>query len=174
MIERISLSPVTVVGFAGSVEAIRSAEMVIIGPGSLYTSILPNLLVREIAEALRGTAALKVYVCNIATQPGETIGYTVADHVEAIERVLGVGVLTAVVANSNFQTQNAGENTVYVRAVPDDHSLRQRCTVISTDLVEFERPWRHDSQKLADVLLGLHEARRAPVAPAAEPAVFLQ
>jgi uncharacterized cofD-like protein len=173
-IERVSLTPANVVGFAGSVEAIRNAEMVVIGPGSLYTSILPNLLVREITDALRATAAMKVYVCNIATQPGETIGYTVADHVEAIERVLGEGVLNAVVANSNFQSENAGENTVYVRAVPEGHGLYERCTVISTDLVEFARPWRHDSQKLASVLLGLQGSGRGSVAPVLEQTVFLQ
>lgn len=173
-IERIALEPPTVVGFSGSVDAIHNAEMVVIGPGSLYTSILPNLLVREIADALRTTSALKVYVCNIATQPGETTGYNVAQHVEAIEQVLGTGVLDIIVANSSFQTENAGENTYYVQPVPAGHPLRDRCRLISTGLVEFERPWRHDPRKLADVLLGLHDNRHAPVLPASEQAVFLQ
>lgn len=173
-IEYIALEPPTATGFTGSVEAIRAAEMVVIGPGSLYTSILPNLLVREIADALRTTSALKVYVCNIATQPGETVGYNVADHVETIERVLGTGVLNAVVANSSFQTENAGENTFYVQPVPADHSLPQRCRVITTDLVEFERPWRHDSHKLAAVLLDLHQLRSLAAQPAVTPEPFLQ
>jgi uncharacterized cofD-like protein len=172
-IERIALQPAHAVGFAGSVEAIQAAEMVVIGPGSLYTSILPNLLVPGIAEALRTTPALKVYVCNIATQPGETIGYNVADHVEAIERVLGQSVLNSVVANSNFPTENAGEHTVYVQNAPDDHPIYARYTIVRTDLVEFEQPWRHDPRKLADVLLGLNEAQRIP-APVAEPVDLLQ
>ncbi|MFN8380153.1 MAG: gluconeogenesis factor YvcK family protein [Anaerolineae bacterium] len=173
-IQRIALEPPTAVGFAGSVEAILAAEMVVIGPGSLYTSILPNLLVREIAGALRRTSALKVYVCNIAIQPGETTGYNVADHVEAIEQVLGRGVLDVIVANSSFQTENAGENTYYVQPVPDEHPLRERCRVISTDLVEFERPWRHDSKKLATVLLDLHETRHTSVPAVVEHDIFLQ
>ncbi|MBL8147363.1 MAG: YvcK family protein [Anaerolineae bacterium] len=173
-IEQVALQPPAAAGFTGSVEAIRAAEMVIVGPGSLYTSILPNLLVREIAQALRTTSALKVYVCNIATQPGETTGYNVAEHVEAIERVLGENVLHVIVANSSFQTENAGENTFYVTPVPDDHPLRQRYRLISTDLVEYERPWRHDPAKLAAVLLSLHEARHAPVSPATEQDIVLQ
>ena len=170
---RLALQPPQVVGFTGSVEAILAAEMVVIGPGSLYTSILPPLLVREIGDALRATTALKVYACNIATQPGETVGYSVADHVEAIEKVLGEGVLQVVVANSNFQTENAGSNTRYVQGVPDHHPLHERCRVIATDLVEYERPWRHDPIKLAAVLLNLHETRYAPVPLSHEQAIFL-
>ncbi len=173
-IERIALQPPTARGFTGSVEAIRAAEMVVIGPGSLYTSILPNLLVREIADALRTTQARVVYVCNIATQPGETTGYNVPDHVEALERVLGAGAIDVVVANRNFQEQNAGRNTFYVSSAPPDHPIHQRCHLISTDLVEFERPWRHDPRKLAEVLLGLHDEPNASQTIEAEQAVFLE
>lgn len=173
-IERIALQPSTARGFTGSVEAIRAAEMVVIGPGSLYTSILPNLLVAEIAEALRTTTAPIVYVCNIATQPGETTGYNVTDHVEALERVLGPGAIDVVVANRNFQRENAGQNTHYVSSAPPDHPIHQRCRLISTDLVEHERPWRHDPRKLAEVLLGLHNAPGAAMTSDVEQAIFLE
>ena len=67
-----------------AVEAIVNADAIIIGPGSLYTSIMPNLVIREIAETIQSSDAMKIYICNVMSQPGETDGYTVADHVEAI------------------------------------------------------------------------------------------
>ncbi len=173
-VERIALNPPGAQGFAGSVEAIRDAGMVVLGPGSLYTSILPNVLVPEIAEALRATKAVKVYVCNIATQPGETDGYNVADHVTAIEQYLGIGVVQVVVANSNFQTENAGDNTFYVQGTPPNHAIQQHCRLVNADLVEFERPWRHDSKKLASVLLGIHDEHTGRVTPVIEQAIFLE
>src|SRR5438034_1246171 len=82
-------------------EAILNAEMIIVGPGSLYTSILPNLVVDGMAEALKASPAIKVFVCNVATQPGETDAFRVSDHLEAIERHLGANIFDFVVVNSN-------------------------------------------------------------------------
>lgn len=84
----------------GAVQAIKEAEVIIIGPGSLFTSIIPNLLVPEIAEAIKKSNAPKIYVCNVMTQPEETCGYTAADHVRAIIRHIGPGVVTHVLLNS--------------------------------------------------------------------------
>ncbi|BCM89246.1 gluconeogenesis factor [Abditibacteriota bacterium] len=84
----------------GAVEAIEEAEVIIIGPGSLFTSIIPNLLVPEIAEAIKKSDAPKIYVCNVMTQPEETCGYSAADHVRAIIRHIGAGVVTHVLLNS--------------------------------------------------------------------------
>ena len=75
--------------------------MIVIGPGSPYTSVLPNLLVRDIRDAIRVSRAVKVYVANVATQHGETDGFSVADHVRAIERHVGRGLIDYVLANSN-------------------------------------------------------------------------
>lgn len=174
VIEDIRLDPPVVCGFSGSVEAILAAELVVLGPGSLFTSILPNVLVPEIAGALRTTKALKVFVCNIAMQPGETDGYNVADHVTTLEEYLGQGVVQVVIGNSNFQTENAGQNTRYVSSTPSGHPLHTRCRIIEADLVEFERPWRHDSRKLADVLLGLQAEYSGHAAPAVGKAAFLE
>src|SRR3979411_1071110 len=82
-------------------EAILNAEMIIIGPGSLYTSIMPNLVVDGMAEALKASPAIKVFVCNVATQPGETDAFRVSDHLQAIERHLGTNIFDFVVVNSN-------------------------------------------------------------------------
>src|SRR5690606_662539 len=113
-IVEIRLQPPDVRAYGESVQAILDANLVVIGPGSLFTSILPNLLVKEIAEALRATSAYIIYVCNVATQPGETSGFTVAEHVLALENHIGRGVFHVVLANNTYPTTNAGSNTHYV------------------------------------------------------------
>jgi uncharacterized cofD-like protein len=158
LIEQVSLVPAEVPAYSESVRAIHEADIVVIGPGSLYTSILPNLLVPGITAALKETSAYKVYVCNVATQPGETSNYSVADHVLAIEKHLGRGVFQAVLANNAKPRANAGVNTRYVTPVPPGHEVLQRYQVRYTDLTDPERPWRHDPQKLAAALLKLIEA----------------
>jgi uncharacterized cofD-like protein len=160
IIEEIALEPVDIAAFHSSVEAILNAELIVIGPGSLYTSILPNLLVRDIAEALRATRALKVYVCNVATQPGETDGYTVADHVAALEEHVGRGIFQIVLANNYYPLLNAGEHTHYVQPNPPENEIFQRYDIRYTDLTDSERPWRHDPQKLAAALIALSREER--------------
>ncbi|NDJ62147.1 MAG: YvcK family protein [Chloroflexi bacterium] len=164
-IEQLTLSPQDAAAYSGSIQAILNADIVVIGPGSLYTSILPNILVKGIAEALRATNAYKVYVCNIATQPGETGGYTVAEHILALEQHIGRGVFQVILANNAYPLHNAGENTVYVQPVPEHHEVLQRYEICYTDLVDTARPWRHDSRKLGLAIIGLSEAERTGFAP---------
>ncbi len=162
-IEQIELDPPDVSAYGESVQAILDADLVVIGPGSLYTSILPNLLVNGICEALRATSAYKIYVCNVATQPGETEGYSVAEHILALERHIGRGLFQAVLANNAYPTQNAGSNTVYVPSVPQHHEVLQRYDVRYFDLTDSDRPWRHDPQKLASAILSLSYEERIGV-----------
>lgn len=164
-ISRVEVSPPDVAAYSESVAAILEADLVVIGPGSLYTSILPNLLVPGIAEALRETQAHKVYVCNVATQPGETDDYTVAEHVVALEEHVGRGIFQTVLANNAYPQENAGINTRYVMPVPPDHSVLQRYEVRYTDLTDQLRPWRHDSKKLVDELLALLRASQTHTPP---------
>ncbi|HEX3031346.1 MAG TPA: gluconeogenesis factor YvcK family protein, partial [Bacillota bacterium] len=82
-----------------AVEAIREADMIVLGPGSLYTSVLPNLLIKDLAAAVKAAQAIKVYVCNVMTQPGETDGYGAAEHVQAIIDHVGPGVIEHVLVN---------------------------------------------------------------------------
>lgn len=159
-IEQIELDPPNVEAYPGSVQAILEADMIVIGPGSLYTSILPNLMVQGIADALRATHAYKVYVCNVATQPGETDDYSVAEHVMAIERHIGRGVFQSVLANNHTPQKNKGV-TQYVPPAPQYHEILQRYDVRYTDLVDDERPWRHDPTKLAKAIMSLRHAERS-------------
>ncbi len=161
-IEQLSLIPKAVEAYRGSTQALLDANIVVIGPGSLYTSILPNLLVNGITDALRATSAYKIYICNIAVQPGETTDFTVAEHVLALERHIGRGMFQVVVANNNYPTTNAGV-TRYVQPAPEHHEIWQRYDVFYTDLVDSDRPWRHDPQKLVKAILSLSEAERVGV-----------
>ncbi|MGB9639780.1 MAG: gluconeogenesis factor YvcK family protein, partial [Anaerolineales bacterium] len=98
-VKRVYLKPESPPAFPEAIKAILNADLIVIGPGSLYTSILPNLLVPDITQAIRSSKAIKVYVCNIATQKGETDHYTCGDHIHAIEDHVGEGIFDMVVVN---------------------------------------------------------------------------
>jgi uncharacterized cofD-like protein len=161
-IERVFLHPDQVRAYPEAVRAILGADCIVIGPGSLYTSILPNLLVSGITEAIRASRAYTIYVCNVATQQGETDGFTVADHVAALEAHVGKGVIDAILANNSYPSKNAGASTRYVLPGPESHAVYQRYKVVMADLTDEERPWRHDPAKLAQALLAMyHDATQA-------------
>ena len=154
-LDTMAIEPEDAIAYDVSVQAILDADIVVIGPGSLYTSILPNLMVKGIADALRATEAFIIYVCNVAIQPVETEDYSVADHVMALEKHIGRGVFQAVIANNIYPEENAGQHTLYVPAAPENHEILQRYDVYETDLTDYERPWRHDTNKLAIAILTL-------------------
>lgn len=147
-IERLFVEPSGAAAFPGVIKAIAEADLVIIGPGSLYTSILANLLLQEIAQTLRSSRAIRVYVCNIATQPGETDNYNLTDHVLAIENHVGRGLFDVIIGNNCYPTENAGPNTVYVQPAPPSHPITQRYRIVYTDLTDDQFPWRHSPDKL--------------------------
>jgi uncharacterized cofD-like protein len=151
-IERVFLSPSSVRAYPKSVQAILGADLVVIGPGSLYTSLLPTLLVDGIVEAIHASNALCVYVCNVATQPGETDGFDVAQHILALENHSGRNLFQMVIANNHFPTQNAGENTHYVQPAPEGHETARRYQILYADLTDYRYPWRHDSERLGRTL----------------------
>ncbi len=152
-IERVYLEPDDVRAYPGAVRAILDADLIVAGPGSLYTSILPNLLVGEIAQAIAASRARKVYVCNLATQRGETDGYSVGDHVAALERHVGAGLFPIVLANNDMRHADRLPGGVEMTRleVPADAA----CRLYTAPLADPRRPWRHDSKKLARTLMGL-------------------
>jgi uncharacterized cofD-like protein len=89
--------------YPDAIRAILDADAIILAPGSLYTSLLPNLLVPGIADAIRAARGMRLYICNVATQRGETAHYSVRDHVLAIERHVGAGLIDAILANSSTE-----------------------------------------------------------------------
>ncbi|MFT4036603.1 MAG: YvcK family protein [Thermomicrobiales bacterium] len=156
-IRDVFLTPPQPEGYRPAVLAILNADLIVLGPGSLYTSILPNLLVPEIVRAIRASNAPKVYVINVATQSGETDNFSALDHVAVVDQHLGPGVLDAVLVNTNRASARAiGRDLSIDPVFPDSlESLDPRIKVVARDVVNNQNPLRHDPEKLAAVLLEL-------------------
>jgi uncharacterized cofD-like protein len=148
------LEPRDVSAHPRAVAALLDADLIIVGPGSLYTSVLPNLLVRGISKAIADSRAYKVYVSNVATQHGETDGYTAADHYATILRHLRAERLVdAVLANSNLPAEPlpAEWQSQPVMAPGDADYAGAR--LILADLVDHEKRYRHDGEVLASLVM---------------------
>jgi uncharacterized cofD-like protein len=159
-IRRVWLDPNTPPAFPQAIQDILAADMIVIGPGSLYTSILPNLLVPDIADAIRASRSFRVYVCNLASQAGETEGYSCQDHVRALEEHCGSNLFDLIVANNNNKIKlPKGAEWVTIQA-----DIELDTPVYLADLVESMHPWRHDSMKLAKILIDLLQERTGPLA----------
>ncbi|MEG4861099.1 YvcK family protein [Microcoleus sp. K1-B6] len=157
---RIGCTPANPPALPRAVEGLREADFIIIGPGSLYTSVIPNLLVPEIADAIANSQVPRIYVCNIMTQPGETDGYSVADHIRAIDRACGRPLFDAVVVQGKVPSAKAlirySQEDSYP-VVLDREAVTQlgRRVVIANVMDEDENTGliRHNSQRLAGMLL---------------------
>lgn len=137
--------------------AIADAELIILGPGSLYTSLLPSLMLPEIRDAIAASGALRVYVCNVATQQGETAGFDLAAHVEALAAHVGDGIVDAVLANSHFGARvpdNYPAEPVRLRWPP---SMATSPRLILDDVVDPDNGHHHDPARLAAAVLRLYE-----------------
>ena len=155
-IERVFLRPGRVRAYPGAVQAILAADLIVIGPGSLYTSVLPNLLVEDIVKAIRASRAAKVYVCNVAIQPGETNGYDVAAHVAALERHIGPGLFDYVLANNRSDIPLPDHLPPEEMVALKPEAIRGY-RLVAADVVDLTNPWRHNPGKLAAAVMGLCE-----------------
>ena len=157
-IERMFIDPKNAKALDEAVEAIAEADAVILGPGSLYTSVIPNLLVKGIKEALHGTSALKLYVCNIMTQRGETDGYDVKDHIQAILKHSGKGIIDYVVANTGTISKELQDKYMEEEAkevvIDEDDIKKLNVDIIKGDFIKIKNGYvRHDPEKLAAILM---------------------
>jgi uncharacterized cofD-like protein len=156
-IRRVYLEPPHPAPPSEAIEAILQAEVVIIGPGSLFTSVIPNLLVEEIAEAITMTGATRVYVCNLATQPGETDGFSASDHVRTIESHVGRRIFDYVVVNSQVHEPKLVEDlrqSGQCFVEPDvDRILQMGYRVITGDFIDSGEPSCHDPDRLIRAIL---------------------
>lgn len=158
-IRRMHLNPPDVEPPPEAIEAIKQADVVVLGPGSLFTSVIPNLLVPKIADALRTTDAIRVYVCNVMTQPGETDRFTASDHVRAIEAHAGGRVFDYVLVNTATPNPELleryranGQDLV----LPDIDRIRHMgYKVITGDFISQTDYVRHDPNRLAEAILRL-------------------
>lgn len=152
-IHRVHLYPPDVEPVPSSIDAIHNADAIILGPGSLYTSILPNLLVDGIAEAVRSSKAVKIYICNVMTQPGETDGYTASMHAKAILDHAGEGVIDYILVNSAPIAEEMRGAYALEGAYPvevDEAAIEALgVKFIKADLINETNVVRHDPVKLA-------------------------
>lgn len=161
-INKVSLRPESPEATPDAIRAIKEAQLIILGPGSLYTSIIPNLLIKEINEVIASSGATKVYVCNAMTQPGETDGYSASDHVRALvahshPRILDYCVVNTGEIPQEILKRYAKENSYLVindrkkienmgyRVIEDDFGI------VESDVI------RHDPMRLARIIFGLVE-----------------
>lgn len=164
VVERVRLEPEGVAAYPEAVSAILGADILLAGPGSLYTSVLPNLLVSDIARAVRVSSAVKIYVCNVATQVGETDHYSVEDHVSALERHVGCGLFPIVLANDSLDlAQELPEGVEMVGLSEPDGSEtgssgERRYRLVRSGLVDSTCPWRHDPARLSQAILDTYRA----------------
>jgi uncharacterized cofD-like protein len=156
-IKKLELSPKRVRPLPLAIEAIRQADLILLGPGSLYTSVLPNILIPEVAAAIANSKAPRVYIANLMTQPGETAGYALADHLRAIEDHGARKLVDYVVANKQLVSPKVAKRYRAEGAEPVEIDLpalqKSGCKVVLDNLLDERDVIRHNHKRLAKLLL---------------------
>jgi uncharacterized cofD-like protein len=178
-IRRLRLEPEQCLPLPEALTALRAADVITVGPGSLYTSILPNLLVARVAESIGESDAVKIFVCNLMTQPGETDGYTARRHLEVVKRYAPEIEFDYVVVNNRRVSEEqanayAAEGARQIGL--NDHLLEREFSVeskiVRTDLLDEGEKVRHSPEKLARVILACYEQARTHTHNVYAPEVF--
>ncbi|WP_425263901.1 gluconeogenesis factor YvcK family protein [Thermoflavimicrobium dichotomicum] len=162
-IRRVFLHPPEPRPLEEAVQAIADADGIVVGPGSLYTSILPNLLVKDMTESIRASQACKIYVCNVMTQPGETDHFTASDHVRAIYDHVGEQLFDYVIVNDEvppleIQKRYAKSNQCMVK--PDIKQIHKMgCQVLADNLLLYQSVLRHDADRISRHIVRLVQER---------------
>lgn len=160
-IERVCLKPEGVSPTPEVIKAIEQAQIIVLGPGSLYTSVIPNLLIKEITDAVVASDAVKVYVCNIMTQAGETDGYSASEHLNVLikhshPRLVDYCIVNTASVPEDIMKRYLQENSSMVAA--DTYKIRALgYRAIEDDIISVKEFVRHDPEKLAKIIFGLIE-----------------
>jgi uncharacterized cofD-like protein len=182
-IERVWLEPESPAPARGVLDSLDAADAIVLGPGSLFTSVIPPLLVSGVADAIRRSKAVRIYVCNLMAEPGETDGFSAADHVRALAQYLGPHALDMCVLNTRVPVPRLAKRYIAAGAqpiAPEVEAIKALGVLpITADLLAQEGPKaRHDAVALGQVILELAHARVArnmrrtvPPEPKVEPKV---
>lgn len=163
-IKNVHLKPSDSVATPEAIRAISEAEVIVLGPGSLYTSILPNLLIKEIRDAISGSGAVKIYVCNIMTQHGETDNYSAFDHLNVVithskTRIIDYCIINTAEIPARLEAKYKEEMSFPIRN--DIDKIRKAgVKVVEDEIIEAEDVVRHDSEKLARIIISLLEEKK--------------
>ncbi len=160
-IERAWVTPADVAACEDALAAIADADLIVLGPGSLYTSLLPSLLLPEIRDAVAASPALRVYVCNVATQDGETADLDLAGHVEALVAHAGAGILDVVLANNRPAEPGALRAPSQPVRLTWPPTLASAPRVVLDDVVDTGAAQRHDPDRLAAAVMRILDRERA-------------
>lgn len=164
-IDKVYLEPSPVLPLPETLEAIEQAEAIILGPGSLYTSVICNLLVKGIPKAIGESKAIKIYICNIMTQSGETDHFTASLHLKELEKYLGLNCIDYIVINTveidNELKERYAKESAYQVVVDKSEILKMGVKLISKELWCNQYLARHDSDKLAQVIIDLISERKS-------------
>jgi len=159
VIDHVFLDPPTSRPTSEVLASLRAADAVVLGPGSLFTSVIPNLMVEGVEEALRQLSVPRIYICNVMTQPGETDGFGAADHLEALEQHIGAGVVDTIVVNIATPSEELLRKYEAQGATPVDPQLerleKMGVKVVGADLLSEHDLVRHDSKRLATAIVDL-------------------
>ena len=157
-IERLMLEPEDAVPLKEALDAIKEADAIVMGPGSLYTSVIPKLLVNKISSAVRKSKAYKVYISNIMTQPGETDGFTASDHLKTIQKYGGKDIVECVIANcgaiSDELKEKYNKEGAKIVELDEENIKNQGVDLIVGNLIKMESGFiKHDADYLAQILV---------------------
>ena len=153
-IKKVFLKPVKVKPNEEVLWAIKQANVILIGPGSLYSSIIPNFLIKDIANAVTKSRAKKIYICNISTERGETEKYTVEDHINAIIKHSDPKLFNAVLVNNKVLEKTADKGELgKITNISTDKRKIDRYKIIHKDIIDEQKPLYHDSEKLAKAIM---------------------
>ncbi|MEE9500119.1 MAG: YvcK family protein [Candidatus Omnitrophota bacterium] len=145
-----------------ALEAIKKSHAIILGPGSLYTSIMPNLLIGGMYDAIKQSRAIKIYICNVMTQLGETGSYKVSDHIKAIIAHTGEGVMNYCIVNTGKVPpkllERYKEENAYPVIVDEEEIRKSGCEIVKANVIDTKDFVRHDSHKLAKIIIDLLSA----------------
>ena len=154
-IKRVYLDRQHPTAFGEAIQAILEADYIILAPGSLYTSLLPNLLVPEVSQAVAESNALKLYVCNVATEPGETTHYGVAEHLAALKRHAPAEICGIVLVNDQTSIQSSN-GTYELVGLPPEKRESDGVPIITADVIDMEIPYQHSAVKLAQAVMQVY------------------
>ena len=148
-ISSVNLNPESAKGTDSAINALLKADLIIVGPGSLYTSLIPPLLVKDLTNVIKESSALKIYICNVATQKGETDGFSVYDHIVAIEQHTYKDIFDYIVADENDNTPITTHDETPITISKNDQDNPK---VLQFDIKSAEHSLRHDSNKLSNCI----------------------
>lgn len=152
-ISEIKLIPSDALGSESAKNALKNSDMIIVGPGSLYTSIIPPLLVKDLIEIIQSSKSLKIYVCNIATQKGESDNYSVGDHIEAIEQHTYINIFDYIIVDQSYNLPITSHDEERVKLSEID---LKNPKIMQFDIKSDEHSMRHDSKKLSNSIIKLY------------------